>query len=171
MYCVFSYRNLKISTAPTKAKLREPAYSQALIQNKIDRQQVKTTVRQADSQIDMVDSVQRTWDGEGGREKRIRIGFVEEQYTALIIRSVYESESRTPNIRKSRSPKPCRTPNFRKSRSPNVSCEVSRQIGLVIRCKPYSSSSSVIKVFALHVALPRFKSHPRTTFIILAYFF
>jgi len=30
--------NLKISTASTKAKLREPAYSQALIQNKINRQ-------------------------------------------------------------------------------------------------------------------------------------
>jgi len=34
--------NLKISTVPSKAKLQEPAYSQALIQNKIDRQQVRS---------------------------------------------------------------------------------------------------------------------------------
>ena len=33
-------RKLEISTAPTEAKLREPAYSQVLIQNKIDRQRV-----------------------------------------------------------------------------------------------------------------------------------
>ena len=31
-------RKLEISTAPTKVKWREPAYLQALIQNKIDRQ-------------------------------------------------------------------------------------------------------------------------------------
>src|SRR6218665_906043 len=54
----------------------------------------------------------------------------------------------------------CRNPNIRKNRSPNVSCEVSRQIGLIIRSKPYSSGSSVIKVFALRVGPPRFKSHP-----------
>jgi len=35
-------RKLDISTAPTKAKLREPAYSQALIQNKIDGQWVRS---------------------------------------------------------------------------------------------------------------------------------
>src|SRR6218665_2930873 len=35
-------RKLEISTAPTKAKLREPAHSQALFQNKIDRQRVKS---------------------------------------------------------------------------------------------------------------------------------
>src|SRR5688572_6646089 len=37
------YRNRKheTSTAPTKAKSREPAYSQALNQNKIDRHGVK----------------------------------------------------------------------------------------------------------------------------------
>src|SRR6218665_356640 len=34
-------RNLEISTTPTKAKSREPAYSQALFQNKIDKQRVK----------------------------------------------------------------------------------------------------------------------------------
>ena len=33
---------LDISTAPTKAKSWEPAYSQALIQNKIDRQRIRT---------------------------------------------------------------------------------------------------------------------------------
>src|SRR6218665_1664375 len=41
-----------------------------------------------------------------------------------------ESESRTPNIRKFRSPKVCRTPNIKKSRSQKVSCEVSCQIDL-----------------------------------------
>src|SRR6218665_647643 len=35
-----SDRNLEIYTAPTKAKSREPAYSQALVPNKIDRQRV-----------------------------------------------------------------------------------------------------------------------------------
>src|SRR6218665_2093971 len=68
---------------------------------------------------------------------------------------VLESESRTPNIRK--------------SRSPNVSCEVSHQIGLIIRSKPYSSGSSLIKVFALGVAPPRFKSTPAQLFYF--YFF
>jgi len=52
------HRNLEISTAPTKAKSRETAYSQALIQNKIDRQRVKIqSVRQADSQTAKVDGV------------------------------------------------------------------------------------------------------------------
>src|SRR6218665_3065244 len=41
-------RNLDISTTPTKARSREPAYSQALIQNKIDRQIQR--VRQAGRQ-------------------------------------------------------------------------------------------------------------------------
>jgi len=52
--------------------LREPAYSQALVQNKIDRQWVRSreSGRQADSQTAMMDGV---WslDGEGGREKRM----------------------------------------------------------------------------------------------------
>jgi len=45
-------RKLEISTAPTKAKSREPAYSQALIQNKIGRQRVRSrdSGRQAGSQ-------------------------------------------------------------------------------------------------------------------------
>src|SRR6218665_431162 len=34
---VIVIRKLDISTAPTKARSRKPAYSQALIQNKIDR--------------------------------------------------------------------------------------------------------------------------------------
>ena len=34
-------RKLQIYTAPTKAKSREPAYSQALVRNKIDRQRVR----------------------------------------------------------------------------------------------------------------------------------
>jgi len=33
---------LKISKAPQKPKLWEPAYSQVLVQNKIDRQQVRS---------------------------------------------------------------------------------------------------------------------------------
>src|SRR6218665_1766320 len=45
---------LEISTAPTKAKSREPAYSQALVQNKIDRQWVRSreSGRQASRQSD-----------------------------------------------------------------------------------------------------------------------
>ena len=35
-------RKLKISTAPTKAKSLEPAYSQALVQDKIYRQRVRS---------------------------------------------------------------------------------------------------------------------------------
>jgi len=35
-------RKLDISTAPTKARSWEPAYSQALIQNKIDKQRVRS---------------------------------------------------------------------------------------------------------------------------------
>ena len=52
-------RKLEISTAPTGAKLREPAYSQALIQNKIDKQRVRSreSGRQADSQTAMMDGV------------------------------------------------------------------------------------------------------------------
>src|ERR1043165_3739040 len=62
-------RKLGTSTAPTKAKSREPAYSQALNQIKIDKQGVKIQrVRQADRQAAKVDGV---WcsDGEVGREK------------------------------------------------------------------------------------------------------
>ena len=62
-------RKLEIFTAPTKAKSREPAYSQGLVQNKIDRQRVDSE-SQADSQTTMVDGVWR-WDGEGGRETRM----------------------------------------------------------------------------------------------------
>src|SRR6218665_1102612 len=42
------YRKLLISRAPTKAKSQEPAYSQALNQNKIDRQRPRSreSVRQ-----------------------------------------------------------------------------------------------------------------------------
>jgi len=35
-------RKLKVSTAPTQAKSREPAYSHALVQNIIDRQRVRS---------------------------------------------------------------------------------------------------------------------------------
>src|SRR6218665_3299896 len=70
----------------------------------------------------------------------------------------------------SRSPNVSRTPDIWKSRSLNVSCEVLCQIGSVIASKPCSSSSSVIKAFAFHAAPSRFKSHPRTTFIILLFY-
>jgi len=43
-------RKLEISTAPTKAKLREPAYSQAPIQNKTDRQRVRSRGSDKESQ-------------------------------------------------------------------------------------------------------------------------
>ena len=49
-------RKLEIFTAPTKAKSLEPAYSQALIQNKIDRQR-SDPESQAVSQTAMVDGV------------------------------------------------------------------------------------------------------------------
>jgi len=60
-------RKLKISAAPTKAKSRKPAYSQALIQNKIDRQRFRSTESGRQTIRRLVDSV---WsgDGEGGRE-------------------------------------------------------------------------------------------------------
>ena len=52
-------RKLYISRAPTKAKSQEPAYSQALNQNKIDRQRSRSreSGRQGDSQPVMVDGV------------------------------------------------------------------------------------------------------------------
>jgi len=51
-------RKVKISAVPTKTKSWEPAYSQALNQKKIDRQEEKIQrVRQADSQTAMVDGV------------------------------------------------------------------------------------------------------------------
>src|SRR6218665_1257270 len=43
-------RKLKIYTSPTKAKSREPAYLQALNQNKIYRQGSISRVRQGDNQ-------------------------------------------------------------------------------------------------------------------------
>ena len=75
-----SNRKLQISTAPTKAKSWEPAYSQALIQNKINRQWVRS--RESGRQ-----TVRRLWwmvfgfetGREVGRRGWIRIGFVEEQ--------------------------------------------------------------------------------------------
>ena len=64
-------RKLDISTAPTKARSREPAYSQALILNKIDRQRVKS--RESASQTAMVYGVW-SWDVEGGREEEDKSG-------------------------------------------------------------------------------------------------
>ena len=40
--CLCSNRNLLISRVPTKAKSHEPAYSQALNQNKIDRRRSRS---------------------------------------------------------------------------------------------------------------------------------
>jgi len=58
---LFNNRNRKLEisiAAPIKADTREPAYLQALYQNKIDRQRAKIQiVRQADSQTDFVDGV------------------------------------------------------------------------------------------------------------------
>ena len=70
---------LAISRAPTKAKSREPAYSQALVHNKIDRQRVRSieSGRQ---------TVRRLWWMEFGietgrryREEDKSVVFVEEQ--------------------------------------------------------------------------------------------
>src|SRR6218665_350021 len=85
--CLAPFRNrnrnckLEISTAPTKAKSREPAYSQALVQIKIDRkrvryiesgrQAVRQSGRQAGRQSDGYGGwcLELRW--EGGREKRL----------------------------------------------------------------------------------------------------
>ena len=69
-----AHRNHKLDvyTAPTKAKSRESAYSQVLIQNKIDRQRVRSreSGKQADNQTAMVDGVWSSGE-DGGREKRM----------------------------------------------------------------------------------------------------
>jgi len=57
-------RKFDVSTAPTKAKSREPAYSQRFIQNKTDRQWVK---------IQIVRQSNRS-DGYGGRCFELRRG-------------------------------------------------------------------------------------------------
>ena len=84
-YSINRNRKLEISTAPTKAKSREPAYSQALVQNK-SIGSGSDSESQADSRTAMVDGVW-SWDGEGGREKRI--GFVEEQYFKLGVKELW----------------------------------------------------------------------------------
>ena len=55
-------RKLEMSTAPTKAKSREPSYSQAYIQNNIDRHRIRSrkSGRQTGRQIG------RQSDGHGG---------------------------------------------------------------------------------------------------------
>ena len=82
VYHINRNRKLEISTAPTKAKSREPVYSQALIQNKINRQRVRS--RESDRQSTIA---RRLWwmvfgvktGREVGRRGWIRIGFVEKQ--------------------------------------------------------------------------------------------
>jgi|SRR6218665_1139138 len=54
-------RKLEISTALTKRKSREPAYSQALVQNKIERQRIRESERQSELS-----------DGYGGRCLELR---------------------------------------------------------------------------------------------------
>jgi len=73
---------LDVNTAPTKARSREPAYSQALIQTKIDRQRVRSreSGRQPVRQLHvwwMVFGIEM--EREVGGRGQIRIGFVEEQ--------------------------------------------------------------------------------------------
>ena len=59
---------LKISTAPTKAKLREPAYSKALMQNKI----VRLGSRSKESgRLTVYGRWRLELRREGGREKRM----------------------------------------------------------------------------------------------------
>ena len=53
-YSKYRNRNLEVSTAPTKTKSREPAYSQPLVHSKIDRQRVRS--RESDKTA-MVDGV------------------------------------------------------------------------------------------------------------------
>ena len=71
-------RKLDISIAPTKARSREPAYSQALIQNKIDRVKSRESGRQTVRRLWWMVFGVETWREVGGRGQ-IRIGFVEEQ--------------------------------------------------------------------------------------------
>src|SRR6218665_1531102 len=55
-------RNLYIFTVPTKAKSREPAYSQTLNQSNIDRQRVKIQrFRQADRRLSWKAYGVNTW--------------------------------------------------------------------------------------------------------------
>src|SRR6218665_1660614 len=66
-------RKLDISTAPTKAKSREAAYSQALVDKKIDRRSQDQTVR---GLWWMVFELRRGGIGREKRIKLIRIGFL-----------------------------------------------------------------------------------------------
>ena len=68
-------RKLEVSTAPTKSKSREPAYSQTLILNKINWQGLKIQSqagRQADAKVDGVWSSY----GEEDRENRVTQGTI-----------------------------------------------------------------------------------------------
>ena len=68
-------RKLEISRAPTKAKSREPAYSQALNQNRIDRQGSRIqTVRRLRWMMFRVEMAREVRGREG-----IGIGFVKKQ--------------------------------------------------------------------------------------------
>ena len=80
---------------PTKAKSREPAYSQALVQNKIDRQRVRS--RESDRQTviwlwRMVFGVEMG--REVGRRGQIRIGFVEEQCFKFGVKELWRDSKR-----------------------------------------------------------------------------
>src|SRR6218665_3193747 len=88
-------RKLQISRAPTKAKSQEPAYSQALNQNKIDRQQSRS--RESGRQ-----TVRRLWRMVPGVETGRGFG------------------SATPRVRHSQGPPPpeAATPRVRRSQGP-----------------------------------------------------
>ena len=88
-------RNLEISTAPAKAKLWEPAYSWALIQNKIDRQRVRfresgrQTVRRLRWMVFGVEMRR-----EVGRRGWIMIGFIEEQCFQFGVKELWRDSNR-----------------------------------------------------------------------------
>ena len=73
-----------ISTTPTKVKTGEPAVSQALIQNKIDRQRVRSRVRQAGDSLWLMVLELR---GEGG----LRLGEEDEYMYLSVCLPVYMS--------------------------------------------------------------------------------
>ena len=82
---------------PQKAKSQEPAYSQALVQNKIDRQRVRSreSGRQTVRWLRWMVFGVETW-REVGRKGQIRIGFVEEQCFKFGVKELWRDSRREP---------------------------------------------------------------------------
>jgi len=89
----YGNRNLEISTAPTKVKLQEPAYSQVHIQNKIDKQRVRSRVRQTVRRLSWKVLGFETG-GEVGRRGWIRIWLVEDQCFLFGVKELWRDSKR-----------------------------------------------------------------------------